>query len=256
MNYDIKTIDKWIAPKEDGVAILTMPNVPLPMHSLAPRTIDPQAWEKMRRQCYADANYTCQATGEELGKGHLHAHELYDIDWTNCTMTFKRAVALDPRLHTRFIHSGRALTLFERNDKYFPKESLIATLEYGFSLIQQWNAEHPDEEPLRVSDTFLEWEKNPDLHYDVARLIEHYDIKFYTFDKKCFNKTNWPKWKLVYNGKEYSPKFATKKEWERHFAPAEKLVEKVEFPNELQDELDKMLGGEGENNDTEKSYVH
>lgn len=573
MKYDIKTIDKWEAPKEDGVAILTMPNIPLPCHGLCPRTIDPTRWEKMRKQCYVDANYTCQATGEELGKGHLHClprdtevltsegwkridsitltdkvaqfkpeaeiiqfvnptktisyyednlieigykrglkirstanhrtlvfkwgkrkintgkvyetipakdapvgklwniwtagygvgetklsdaeriyialqadgtigyqrkdngnyvfrlrvskerkkeqvkhlihqcpfrcwkcpektrpnylcyhievpvncknfwesfdldsmsvvkaqefidelvkwdgwegyrgkcygrcyyttstlnkdfvqavatlagidthvtcserkerhwddgrilkqmdykkcyniefhkrnyrgmqtmskqtisynddvfcitvpshyfvarqdgevfitgncHELYDIDWSNCTMAFKRAVSLDPRLHTRFIHSGRALTLFQRHDKYFPKEALIATLEYGFSLISQWNAEHPDEEPLRVSDTFLEWEKNPDLHYDVARLIEQYNIKFYTFDKKCFNKTNWPKWKLIYNSKEYPTKFATKKEWEEHFAPTEKPIEKVELPSDVQAELDKMLGEE------------
>lgn len=244
MQYDIKTIDHWDAPDEDGVAILTMPNVPLPMHSTAPRTIDPKAWEKTRRQCYADANYTCQATGVEMGKGHLHAHELYDIDWKNCTMTFKRAVALDPTLHTRFIHSGRALTLYQRNDKYFPKEALITTLEYGCSLISQWNAEHPDEEPLRVSDTFLEWAKEPMLEQDVNQLIEKYGMKFYTFEKSCFNRTNWPKWKLVYNNKEYPTKFATKKDWEKHFAPVEKPVEKIELPDEVSKALEEMLKGE------------
>lgn len=244
MIYDIKAIDKWDAPKEDGVALLTMPNVPLPLHGRCPRTIDPKAWEKIRKQCYADANYTCQATGKELGKGHVHSHELMSVDWANCIMTFERPVSLDPAIHVRFIHSGRALSLYQRNDKYFPKEALIATLEYGFSLISQWNAEHPDEEPLRVSDTFLEWASNPSLEYDVKRLIIRYGMKFYTFSKSCFNKTNWPKWKLIYNGEQYPTKFATKKEWEEYFSPVEKPTEKVELPAEIQSELDKMLGEE------------
>lgn len=238
MKYDIKRITKWEAPKENGPPILCMPNIPLPMHNSAPRTIDPSRWEKMRRQCYVDANYTCQATGKELGKGHLHAHELYNVDWENCTMTFQRAVALDPTLHTRFIHSGRALTMFQRGDKYFPESALLATLEYGFDLINQYNIEHPDDEPLRVCDTILEWAKHPRLEYEVNRLIGKYHIKFYTFDKSCFNKKNWSKWKLVWEGKEYPTKFATQKDWEEYFNPVEKTVENS--PKELE-ELDKIL---------------
>lgn len=244
MKYDIKEIDKWEAPKEDGVAILTMPNIPLPCHKLCPRTIDPKAWEKMRKQCYTDANYTCQATGVEMGKGHLHGHELYDIDWKNCTMTFKRAVALDPRLHSRFIHSGRALTMFERGDKYFPKEALLDTLEYGFSLINNWNTEHPEAEPLRVSTTFLDWAKNPELKDQVNTLIKKYHIKFYDFDKACFNKKNWGKWKLIWEGREYPTKFATQKDWEEHFNPKPK--DEPPLPKALSI-LDSILKEEEEN---------
>lgn len=244
MKYDVKTITKWEAPKEDGTAILTMPNIPLPLHSSAPRTIDPKAWEVMRKRCYADANYTCQASGVELGKGHLHAHELYDIDWANQTMTFQRAVALNPTLHTRFIHSGRALTMFQRGDKYFPSEALLSTLEYGFSLISAWNNEHPNEQPLRVFDTFLEWAENPSIGIEVNRLIEKYKIKFYTHDKSCYNKTNWGKWKLIWENKEYPTKFATKQDWEDYFNP--KPPEAVEpLPQELS-MLDSLLKEENE----------
>lgn len=167
-----------------------------------------------------------------------NCHELYDIDWANNTMTFQRAVALDPTLHTRFIHSGRALTMFQRGDKYFPKSALLTTLEYGFSLINTYNIEHPDDEPLRVCDTILEWAKHPRLEFEVNRLIEKYHIKFYTFDKSCFNKQNWGKWKLIWEGKEYPTKFATQKDWEEYFNPVEKVVENL--PKELE-ELDKMI---------------
>lgn len=240
MKYNIEKIECWQAPKDDSPAILCMPNVPLPLHMLNPRLIDPKAWEKMRKQCYADADYCCQASSKEMGKGHLHAHELYHIDWVNQQAIFTRPVALDPTLHTRFIHSGRALTMFERGDKYFPKEALIATLEYGFSLVKGWNDTHAEDEPLRVSATFLDWAKNDRLAYDVNRLIEKYDMKFYDFDKKCFDKKHWGNWKLIYNGKEYPTKFSTREDWEEYFKPktVEKPVEKL--PKELE-QLDSML---------------
>lgn len=221
MKYDIITLDKWEAPKEDGAALLTMPNVPLPLHGLCPRTIQPKEWEKKRKQCYADADYTCQASKVELGKGHLHAHELYDIDWKHQTSTFRRAVALDPRLHTRFVHSGRALTLFERGDPQMPKSAMLATLEQGFELISNHNRKHYNDEPLRVCDTILDWAKHPELEYQVNQLIKKYKIKFYTFDKKCFDKKHWGKWKLIYDGEKYPTKFATQKDWEEYFNPME-----------------------------------
>lgn len=239
MKYDIKTVDHWDAPKEDGVAILTAPNIALPCHGLCPRTIDPKRWENMRKQCYVDANFHCQATGVELGKGHCHAHEVVSIDWAKQTETFERTVCLDPRIHTRFIHSGRAITLFERGDKYMTKEALLSTLEYGFGLIATWNLEHPSQEPLRVFDTFLEWAKNPTLKTEVNQLIEKYGIKFYTFDKKWINKKHWPNWKLVYNGTEYPTKFPTQKDWKKHFEPAP--VKDNPFDDKTFTELERII---------------
>lgn len=244
---DIKQIDHWDAPEEDGAPLLCMPNVPLPCHGLAPRTIIGQSkWDKIRKKCYFDANYTCQASGKDLSGMTQHAHELYDIDWKHQTMTFKRAVCLAPRLHTIFIHSGRALSLFERGEPYMTKQVMLETLEEGFALIQKWNKEHPDQEPLRVSSTFIDWAKNPQLAEGVKALVEEYGIKFYNFDLRYINAKNWSKWKLVYNGKEYPTKFKNQQEWEDHFKPkpVKKPVEKVDLPDEIQAELDKMLGGE------------
>lgn len=235
MEYDIKLIDHWDAPEEDGAPLLTMPNVALPLHQLCPRTIDPKRWTIMRKRCYMDANYTCQASKLELGHGGGHAHELYSTDWANQTATFKRVVCLAPSLHTTFIHSGRALTLFERGEATMPKRAMLSTLEQGFSLIRDWNEAHPDEEPLRVSSTFLDWAKNPSLKDDVETLIKQYDMKFYDFDKACFNAKNWGKWKLVWNGREYPTKFATQEDWREAMTPEDKKL------NGVWKDLDDML---------------
>lgn len=218
MKYDIKEITEWKAPKDNGVAILTMPNVPLPLHTLAPRTIMGQKkWDIVRKREYMRQDYTCAATGQVLGHGKCHLHELYSIDYAHQTAAFERYAVLDPALHTRFIHSGRAITLFEAGDKQMSRQGLLRTLEDGFALIAKYNTEHYEDEPLRVSATFLDWAKNPMLGRDVNGLIEKYKMKFYTFNKKYINAKNWGKWKLIYDGKEYKGKFATQEEWKEHF---------------------------------------
>lgn len=241
MTYDIKQITKWEAPPDNGPALLTMPNCPLPLHSLAPRTIMGRAeWDKYRKQVYVDADYTCQASGIYLGEKRTDAHEVYSVDWKNHTATFERAVALNHHLHTIFIHSGRALSLFERGDPTVPRSLMLSTLKVGFELISDWNREHYDDEPLRVSSTFLNWANNPQLERDVKHMIDHYKIKFYDFDWSCFNKHNWSKWKLIYNGKKYPTKFKNQQEWEEYFKP--KTVEKpVEKDVEESNILDALL---------------
>lgn len=219
MKYDVKMVDHWDAPDCDGAPLLCMPNVPLPCHQLCPRTINPKRWDYLRKKCYMDANYTCQASGAQLGHGHCHSHELISVDWAHQTATFKRTVCLDPVLHVRFIHNGRALTLFEKGDPQMTQPGMVKALQQGFSLIHDWNVEHSGEEPLRVYAGFLQWAKHPALREAVEKLVEAYDIKFYDFDWKCFNKENWPKWKLVYDGKEYPTKFKSQEEWAATFNP-------------------------------------
>ena len=188
-----------------------------------------------------DANYTCQASGAYLGYGRLHAHELYSVNWADHTMTFERPVALDPILHTCFIHSGRALTLFEKHDPQMTQPKLVKALQRGFSLIHDWNIEHPDEPPLRVYAGLLEWAKHPDLKEAVEKLVEAYDIKFYDFDWVCFNKDNWSKWRLIYGGKEYPTKYKTQADWEATFNPKAPKPKAEDVVPSAFAELDEMI---------------
>ena len=113
--YTCKLVNRWTAPEHGGAPLLTMPNIPHPMHNMAPRTILGAAtWNHMRNRCYFESGYQCEICGEKvatefyengavkhqyhddgtLPKRALHAHELYDIDYDKGTMTFVRAVAI------------------------------------------------------------------------------------------------------------------------------------------------------------------
>lgn len=204
-DFDIITIDHWDAPTEDGAPLLTMPNVPAPLFNRAPRTIEPNKWNIIRKRCYRDADYKCQACGNALGIKVIHAHELYSYDYVKRRATFERCVALDPLLHTIFIHSGRALTLHESGDKTMTASHLLKVAERGFAIVDKWNREHPEAEPLRVSDTFLNWAESPKLAKGVRQLFERYNVRFYRVPNKSFSAAHWGEWRLAYNGNLYEP---------------------------------------------------
>ena len=68
-DYDVIVVDKWECPKDNGVAILTMPNVPKPLHLLAPRTIlGNKTWNSMRHYCYNQAHDHCEICGRDCSK--------------------------------------------------------------------------------------------------------------------------------------------------------------------------------------------
>lgn len=65
--YTCRLVDKWVAPEEGGAPILTMPNVPHPLHNRAPRTIvGTSTWNHMRNRCYFEAGYKCEACGAKV----------------------------------------------------------------------------------------------------------------------------------------------------------------------------------------------
>lgn len=115
--YTCKLVDKWVAPEEGGAPIITMPNVPKPLHGPGhqPRTIlGTTTWNHMRNRCYFEAGYKCEACGAKvktefydngavkhqyhddgtIPKRNLHAHELYTYDYNKGTARFERCVAL------------------------------------------------------------------------------------------------------------------------------------------------------------------
>lgn len=207
--YDVEVVDTWRAPVGSGVALITMPNVPRPLHGLPPRKIMGQtAWDRMRKQCYYNAHYKCEVCGAEPPKGQLHAHELYTIDYMEGTSTFNRCIAICKQDHD-FIHSGRLLTLYKQGNPLYPKNYLLEVVEKGFKLIGDINKKYNAD--LRVYATYLEYLKVPSLRMEMENLIKKYNIKFYSEPKKI---AKWGDWKLVWKGKEYATPYANKEEWE------------------------------------------
>lgn len=210
MQIKVKEVSQWLAPTGSGTFIITMPNVPRPLHGMPPRKIMGQTeWNKMRKRCYYNAGYKCEACGAEPERGGLDAHELYSINWIEGTSTFVRCVALCKKCHS-FIHSGRLLTLHKQGNPLYSKDYVLSTVEHGFKNIYEHNLKWDDN--LMAYGTFLEYLKVPELAPTMLYLIKKYNMKFYSEPKKI---AEWGDWKLVWRGKEYPTPYANEGEWEK-----------------------------------------
>lgn len=252
---DVVIVDRWECPDENGPAILTMPNVPKPTHTLAPRTIlGSGTWNHMRKACYANAHNRCEACGrdlskEENGKFIGHAHELYSVDYAKQEVHFERCVCLCGwPCHLGCIHTGRALTMYKHKNPLYTKEKLLEGAEYCFTIISSFNREHPDREPLRVFSAWLDYIKQPELEKPMIELIKKYDIKFYKVnEKKWYKPRYWSNWKLKVGNRWYPTPFADFADWRDKMEQINVSQEsddrnyKSSFTGKVYDDLDKFL---------------
>lgn len=215
--YDIITVDEWKCPEDNNVALLTMPNVPYPLHNVAPRTLlCATAWNFMRKKCYEKANDTCEICGHKPeDRRFRHAHELYSIDYATQTAKFERCVCLCAKCHLQCIHTGRALTLFKKGDPINTKERLLDGAEHAFTIISDYNKAHPDQEPLRLFSTWVDYAEHPELKDKMQELIKKYDIKFYKVNQKWYRPSRWKRWKLIIGSREYKTPYANQSEWKQ-----------------------------------------
>lgn len=248
---DVPFFNKWIDTGENGARLLTMPNIPTPLQGagMQPRTLfGTSAWNKIRKQCYANADYHCEICGKDCSDSIMHAHEVYDIDYRKHTATFKRVVALCPLCHVKGIHSGRALTLYKKGVSYMTGDKLLEGAENAFKLIYEWNKSHPKKRPLLAFETFIDYAKQPMLETEMRRLIKKYDMHFYRVSEKAWSRKNWSDWRLIVDGVEYPTVYKDREEWEEAMEKNNtnnKISEsKLSFSEELNkyfDELEKKL---------------
>lgn len=244
-----KKVTKWKAPAKNDVRVLGMPNIPHPLQGpgCQPRTIaGTKNWDIMRKKCYEDAGYKCEVCGyEHQAPADLHAHELFDIDYEKGTSTFVRLICLCPMCHLRFIHSGRALTMYKNGDPLYSKDRLLEGVEHGFKLISEYNKTHKRQ--IYVFSAIADYLKEPELREPMEKLINHYHISFYkpVAGKK---QATWSDWKLIWNGREYRTPYADSREWEKKMTQLNKKQHRFETNKRMSggvfDELDELLKGE------------
>lgn len=248
--FDIKKVVHWSDSGRDGAPLLTMPNIPHPLHGMAPRTIlGNTTWTHMRKRCYFQADYKCQACGADLGTGKCHAHEVYDINYPAGESKFKRTVCLCPRCHVRGIHSGRMLTMFKKGDPLMSKEKLLDGVENLFRIIYEWNQAHPKEEPLRAYGTFIDYIKWPPISKEMLALVKKYDMKFYIEDYDL--SARWDKWHLIIGDKSYHTKYKDADDWAKQMDEQNAKIIKERpqiFTGGIFDEIDKIIAESKQNN--------
>lgn len=224
--FNVEVKEEWKAPAGSGAFIITMPNVPRPLHGLPPRKIMGQTeWDKMRKRCYYNADYKCEVCGAEPERGGLDAHELYTVNWVDGTSTFIRCVALCKKCHS-FIHSGRLITLHKQGNPLYQREHVLSVVEHGFKLIHEHNQKYHDN--LRAYATFLEYLKVPTLTQAMLELIKKYNIKFYSEPLKI---ADWGDWRLIWRGKEYRTPYKSEGDWQKAMAEYSKTDTKRQVNN-------------------------
>lgn len=177
-----------------------------------PRNIMGQTkWNLARAKCYMDADYTCEICGQNLGAGKCASHELYSTDYLAHRVVFERYICVCKKCHD-LIHSGRSLTMYKRDGRNYSKDYLLSIAKRGMKLVYDYNQMH--EHKLQMYGTLIEWMKDPELGKWVEPMVNQYQIEFYSPVDPGEDKKSWGKWRLIYNGKEYEPKYKNAKEWE------------------------------------------
>lgn len=172
-----------------------------------------------------------------------NCHETFEIDYEQGASKFERVFCLCKTCHLGGIHTGRAITLYKQDNPLYPKEFLLDGAEHAFKIISEYNADHPNEPPLRAYATYLDYLKCPDLEEPMRKLIAKYGIKFYAEDPKKTAK--WGDWKLIIGSREYPTPFKNEKEWKeamdkRGNEDSDRQA-KNNFIGEVYDEIDKIL---------------
>jgi hypothetical protein len=177
----------WVELKPE---LLLHPNIPKPLHGIAPRTIVSKSlWDEIRRGVYKEANYCCEACGVQAewdveknkfaGSLKLHAHEDYEINYEFNVVFLNKIVCVCPTCHD-YIHSGRANSLYDKG--VFDEEDMWIITTHGDRVLMDSGLD-----PL-----------------DKTRDTNDY-------------KDEWLDWYLEFNGKEYRSKFKSYEEWKEHY---------------------------------------
>jgi len=161
--------------------ILLCPNVPKPLHGVAPRIVLGSTWwNKERRAAYASTDFHCTACGvskyRALFRHWLEGHEIYRIDYALGRATYLETVPLCHACHN-FIHDGRLGALLERGE--CTQSKYDATLRHGQNVL------------------------------DSAGLAR---LGYYAGPMAA-----WQDWRLVIGEAEYPPRFQSYEEWERYW---------------------------------------
>jgi len=179
--------------------LLQHPNIPNPLHGMAPRVIKGQEWWDVTRQAaYASTDYHCLACGMHKTENRYHkwleAHEDYTIDYKNGIMTVKEIIPLCHSCHN-FIHSGR---LWVTNRKTYTGK-IADILKHGIKILEDNNLAAWDY-TLMLADRY-----NVEYNCEVIN------------SKEIENIAAWDKWHLILDGQKYYSKFKDMQEWHNYY---------------------------------------
>lgn len=181
-----------IKEREDTLVLrpelLLGPNIPTPMHGVAPRVVLGQAWwDRERRVAYKSTNFRCLACGVHKSvakyRQWLEAHEEFEVDYAKGKMKYLRAVPLCHFCHN-YIHQGRLNTLLQKGEIHHAK--YVAIVQHGDSVLLQAG---------------LDPRKQKERDEEIEQAVLRGDV--------C----EWGKWRLWIGSRRFPPKYPTIEAW-------------------------------------------
>jgi hypothetical protein len=160
--------------------VLNHPNIPLPLHGLAPRIIKGATWWRQTREAaFKRTHYHCVACGVYKMNARLHkwleGHELYQVDYLLGRSTYIETVPLCHCCHN-YIHSGRMRAMVSKGKLSHQRYTVI--IQHGDAVLSQAGIRKEEPYPGPFAD--------------------------------------WKDWRLVLDGVEYEPRFKTPRELEEY----------------------------------------
>lgn len=193
--------------------ILQHPNIPKPLHGLAPREIKGKSWwDKTRKAVYKKQGDCCIACGVHKSEAKYHnwieAHEYYNMDYVEGSMKIEKIVGLCHSCHA-YIHSGRTLVMYQKGNIGFNKAYDIMT--HGFKVLKNNNLEpwygHVQAFLGILSYRGIDIPENMMVRYEQLKRQQ----------KPEYMQPDWSKWYLELEGEKYYGKFNNQREWKESF---------------------------------------
>jgi hypothetical protein len=181
--------------------ILCHPNIPKPLHSVAPRNIKgKERWDETRQEVYKKYDYCCAAcwVHKTNAKKHkrLEAHEFWEIDYSTWVCKIS---SIEPLCHYchNFIHSWRLRHLMGK-DK---------SIEEVREILEDWIKILRDNK----LDIFF-WTKilADSIGIDTSSLWVYTPINNPSI--------GWNDFKLIFEWEEYRSKFSSYEEWKDYYS--------------------------------------
>jgi len=180
--------------------LLCSVGIPSPLSRVNPRLIRGRHWWKRQQQFAARSNnYRCAICGTHQRDAkinqYLEAHEIFSVNYNKKRSTFKSVVALCHYCHN-VIHIKRLLLVLERRE--CTVQYIQEIVNHGAHVLH--SADLPQTYNLAFAKAFLAGHERSTIKSLLAA------DGIYPLEKSI-RAVDWNKWRMVYNGKLYAPKF-------------------------------------------------
>lgn len=161
--------------------VLLLPQIPKPLHGLAPRVIlGRQWWDQTRKEAYRSTWFHCISCGVHKTEAKLHkwleAHEVYRTDYSVGRLYFIEAVPLCHLCHN-YIHQGRLQALLDKRQITQHRYSMV--IQHGERILAS-----------------VGLKRDPPYEGPMAE---------------------WSRWRLVIGRQMFKPKFKSLEEWAKFY---------------------------------------